>query len=331
MDYRADIQIFKFRDFHPNILIGTASDRYAGWIGQVYSEDRYVNRVTERKHTVGGKSFTEKVLPVDSVQEYFEHFPILEIDYTFYRLLLDEKGKPTQNYHVLRNYREYMTEKDAVTLKVPQMIFARKLRRGGGLIENEAYLNPQIFTEQFYKPAIEILGSTLGGFIFEQEYHPKKERFEIERLAKDLDTFFTKIPQDTRYHIELRTEAYLADAVFKVLERHGVGLVFSHWTWLPPLRKQFEKTVGQFFNSGKESIIRLITPMRMSYEDSYAKAFPFDKMVDGMLNPQMIEDTIYLILKGIKHKERMIIIINNRAGGNAPLIAKLIAGKFLET
>ena len=147
----------------------------------------------------------------------------------------------------------------------------------------------------------------------------------------DLDAFFSKIPEDTRYHIELRTEAYLTTPVFEVLEKYGVGLVFSHWTWLPPLRKQFEKTGGQFFNSGKESIIRLITPMRMSYEESYAKAFPFDKMVDGMLNPQMIEDTIYLLLEGIKCKEKMIIIINNRAGGNAPMIALLIAEKLFET
>ena len=28
----------------------------------------------------------------------------------------------------------------------------------------------------------------------------------------------------------------------------------------------------------------------MSYEESYGKAFPFDKMVSGMLDPEMIED-----------------------------------------
>jgi hypothetical protein len=38
-----------------------------------------------------------------------------------------------------------------------------------------------------------------------------------------------------------------------------------------------------------------------------------------------------LILEGIKRKEKMIIIINNRAGGNAPMIALLIAEKFFET
>jgi hypothetical protein len=166
---------FLFRDLHPSILIGMASDRYVGWIGQIYSGDRYTNRITERKHTVGGKSFTEKVLPVDSIQEYFEHFPVLEIDYTFYRLLLDNHGRPTQNYLVLTEYKRYMKDKDLVILKVPQVICARKLRRSGTLVENGDYLNPGVFTKQFYEPAIEILGSNIGGLIFEQEYHPKND------------------------------------------------------------------------------------------------------------------------------------------------------------
>ena len=41
--------------------------------------------------------------------------------------------------------------------------------------------------------------------------------------------------------MELRTEAYLADPVFNAMKEHGVGVVFSHWTWLPPLRKQLAK------------------------------------------------------------------------------------------
>jgi hypothetical protein len=28
---------FLFREFSQNILFGTASDRYGGWIGQIYS------------------------------------------------------------------------------------------------------------------------------------------------------------------------------------------------------------------------------------------------------------------------------------------------------
>jgi uncharacterized protein YecE (DUF72 family) len=331
MSKKLDLQKFRFRGIHPLIFIGTASDRYSGWIGQIYTEGRYTKGITQRTHKVGDKSFVEKVLPVVSVQEYFEHFPVLEIDYTFYRLLRDENGNPTQNYHVLSEYKRYVKDEDLLVLKVPQVISSRKVRRGGKLVENEDYLNSEVFTKQFYKPAIEILGSNLGGFIFEQEYHPKSDRFSLDELAESLNTFFAKIPQDTRYHIELRTEAYLAEPVFEILQKHGVGLVFSHWTWLPSLSKQLAKERGRFFNSGNSCIVRLITPLRMKYEDSYAKAFPFDKLIDGMLDPKMIEDTVQLIREAIKRAKKIAIIINNRTGGNAPLIAKEIAREILAT
>ena len=125
-----DLDTFRFRDLDPKIYLGTASDRYAGWLGQIYTKERYQGRITRRNHTVGGKSFTEEVLPVGSVEEYFEHFSVLEIDHTFYRPLLETEGKPTQNYHVLRKYRQYMSKNDHLILKVPQMITAQKLRRG---------------------------------------------------------------------------------------------------------------------------------------------------------------------------------------------------------
>ena len=121
---------FQFHSVPPGILFGMASDRYAGWIGQIYSEGRYEKEITRRTHKVGDKSFTEEILPVESVAEYFEHFPLLEIDYTFYRPLLEKDGKPTSNFHILKNYRQHLKAGNLVLLKVPQVIIARKLRRG---------------------------------------------------------------------------------------------------------------------------------------------------------------------------------------------------------
>jgi len=66
----------------------------------------------------------------------------------------------------------------------------------------------------------------------------------------------------------------------------------------------------------------------MSYEESYAKAFPFDKMVPGMLDPEMIEDTAEIVNEATKDKVQAKLIINNRADGNAPLIAQKIAGRL---
>ena len=67
----SNIHKFEFRDLHPNISLGTISDRHEGWIGQIYSRERYRDKISTRSTTVGAKSFREKVLPVESVSEYF--------------------------------------------------------------------------------------------------------------------------------------------------------------------------------------------------------------------------------------------------------------------
>ena len=321
---------FQFRDLYPNVFMGTASDRYAGWIGQIYPEERYRGRISIRPKTVGGKSVKEEVLPVESVEDYFQHFSVLELDYTFYRLLLDEDLRPTQNYHVLRTYLKHLAQDDRLILKVPQVIFAQGLWRGGTSIENPDYLNPEVFTHQFYKPAVDLLGDLINGFIFEQEYRPKRDRTSPDEYAAALSEFLDKIPRDDRYHIEVRTESLLSGPYFKALEEHGVGQVLSHWTWLPPLSRQFMKGNHKFLNAGRQCIIRLMTPLGMRYEEAYIKAHPFNRMIDGMMSPQMINETVEIMLTAIDEGVHINVVINNRAGGNAPIIAQKISERFSE-
>ncbi len=49
---KMNLDKFLFRELHPNIFIGMASDRYAGWTGQIYSEERYKGQTTRRPHTL---------------------------------------------------------------------------------------------------------------------------------------------------------------------------------------------------------------------------------------------------------------------------------------
>ncbi|HDR15974.1 MAG TPA: DUF72 domain-containing protein, partial [Desulfobacteraceae bacterium] len=286
---------FDFRGLNPLISIGTASDRYAGWIGQIYTAERYHGRITSRNHTVGGKSFSEKVLPVESVSEYFEHFRILELDFTFYNTLIDAEGKQTPTYRTLSAYARYMPERGRLLLKVPQIIFARKLRRKERHEENENYLNPEIFRERFYEPAMNLVSPWLSGFIFEQEYQRSAERMHPDDFAGDMDRFFSSIPPDDRYHVEIRTSALLMESVFDVMKAHGVGQVLSHWTWLPSLSAQFEKSGGMYLNRKRGCVIRLMTPRGMRYEQAYHKAHPFDSLIPGMLDPKMIPDTVRIM------------------------------------
>ncbi|MBF0498399.1 MAG: DUF72 domain-containing protein [Deltaproteobacteria bacterium] len=328
---QSQIDGFIFRDLHPGVSMGTASDRYAGWLGQIYSEARYQSQMTSRTTKIGGQSLIERVLPVSSVAEYFQHFSVLELDFTFYGWLADPHDQPTPTFRTLSLYKEYLAPGNRLLLKVPQAVFARKFWRSGKYIDNPDYLNPDMFTCRFYRPAVELLGEWLHGFIFEQEYQIQKERSSTGEFCARLDDFFTQIPPDERYHVEVRTESFLSPAYFDLLEKHSLGQVLSHWTWLPPLSRQFALGRSRFLNSGRQCLIRLLTPPNVKYEDAYLRTFPFDKMVEGLLSPRMIEDTVAIMRSAIDQGCHINVAVNNRAGCNAPTIAQLLSKRFLDS
>ena len=59
---------------------------------------------------------------------------------------------------------------------------------------------------------------------------------------------------------------------FAWLEDRGLGFVFSHWTWLPPLRKQWELCGSRFTAANRHVVARLLTPLHLKYADAYAQA-----------------------------------------------------------
>lgn len=324
----AQIEAFRFRDLRPGLLLGTASDRYAGWLDQIYTRARWESGITRRTKVVGGKTFVEEVLPVASVEEYFEHFGVLELDFTFYTPLREKGGTPTRAYDLLTAYSGHLRKEDRLVLKAPQVIFARHLYRQGDYLENRDYLNPEVFIRQFYEPALELLGPRLHAIVFEQEYQKKDDRLSPTEAAVRLDAFFREVPRDHRYHVELRTQAFLSRPVFDALERYGVGQVLSHWTWLPPLSRQFALGRRRFLNKGS-AIIRLMTPRGVRYEDAYARAHPFNALVPGMGSPGMVEDTLKIVEEAIAMGREAVVIVNNRAAGNAPLLVRQVAQRLV--
>jgi len=50
-----------------------------------------------------------------------------------------------------------------------------------------------------------------------------------------------------------------------------------------------------------------------------------------MMSPRMPEETAEVMSEAIKQDVKANVIINNRAGGNAPLIAQKVAEKFIQS
>lgn len=334
---REQIERFDFRQIHPHAVFGTASDRYAGWIGQIYSEE-FAVRVTSRSRKLGGRTFEERTVPVESVAEYFEHFGVLEIDYTYYRPLRDAEGGATSNYWLLLQYADHAPQEGRFYLKVPRTYFSRIFRRGSGknveYVDNPEFLNVDAYVREFHEPAVEILGDRLAGVLFEQEYQRKGESPTPEENVAELDAFFGALPDDVQAHIEIRSEHLLQPPYFAWLEARGIGFVFSHWTWLPPIRKQWRLAGERFTAADGNVVARLLTPINVRYADAYELAHPFDRPVDALSTSEqaknMVMDVTALLYQAEKQSALLNVIVNNRAWGNAPILAQEIAKRILD-
>ena len=335
-ELRERLDRFAFRGLHPAVRFGTTSDRYAGWIGQIYPAD-FEDRVAKRTRTLGGKKYEERTVPVESTVDYFQHYDVLEVDFTYYRPLVDEDGKPTNNSAVLQRYAEFAPDDARFILKVPNQFFSRRIvhrsAASGDQDANPDYLNFDKYEVQFHRPAVKILGERLGGILFEQEYQRKGDSPSSAENVDELDAFFRRVGREAPLHVEMRSPHLLDEQFFDWLETVGVGYVFSHWTWLPPLRKQWRMCGERFPEAGGESMVRLLTPLRVPYAKAYAATHPFDKVVDEIANSdeanRMKLDTVALAMAALRSGATLNILANNRAWGNAPELSRAIAERLI--
>ena len=204
---------------------------------------------------------------------------MLEIDFTYYRPLLEDDLSPSNNSFVLEQYAAASPSEAKFLLKAPQQYFTRTLRRSreGQTFyeENENFLNANAYIKQFIEPALSILGDRLIGIILEQSYQRVSDSPPEEQNIAELDGFFKNIPNDVQSHLEIRSPHLLTPAYFAWLESNGLGFVFSHWTWLPSIREQWARCNQRFSANDGNTIIRLLTPLRLTYAKAYEQAYPF--------------------------------------------------------
>ena len=65
------------------------------------------------------------------------------------------------------------------------------------------------------------------------------------------------------------------------------------------------------------TVLRLLTPLKMSYDAAKKRAEPYNKIVEEL--PEMRRDTVDLVKRAMADKRRAYVIVNNRSEGNAPL------------
>ena len=88
---------------------------------------------------------------------------------------------------------------------------------------------------------------------------------------------------------------------------------------MPALAEQY-KQLGSF--TAPFTVLRLLTPLKMSYEAAKKRAEPYTKIVGAL--PEMRRETVTLVKQAIAENRRAYVLVNNRSEGNAPLTVQAI-------
>ncbi|MBK9948255.1 MAG: DUF72 domain-containing protein [Nitrospira sp.] len=177
---------------------------------------------------------------------------------------------------------------------------------------NPRFLDAKLFNDLVLTPYREAkFEPHTGPFLLEFQRH----EMSSEEFCSRLNIFFSQLPKDFRYAVEIRNAGLLGPDYRKVLENHGVAHVYNHWSYMPPLREQHERMEQRF--TAPFMVLRLLTPLKMSYEAAKKRAEPYTKIVEEL--PDMRRDTVELVKKAIGQKRKAYVLVNNRSEGNAPV------------
>jgi len=281
------------------VYVGTSSWKYEGWLGQLYSPERYEYR---------GKVATSR-FERDCLVEYAEVFKTVCVDAAYYTF-------PSVPY--LNRLAGQVPEDFLFAFKVTDTVTIKKfpnLDRFGNLAgkANEHFLNADLFARSFLDPCAAIR-SKVGLLMFEfSRFWP--DDYERGRdFITDLDKFLCQLPRDWPYGVEMRNRNWLRPDYFECLARHQVTHVFNSWEAMPSVGEQLALP-GSQTNPARITSRFLLKPGRR-YEEAVKTFQPYDRTRE--INDEARKAGATLIAEGVKARDRKTFVyINNRLEGNA--------------
>ena len=287
------------------VLIGASSWKYEGWLGQIYSRDRYSTR---------GR-FSRKRFEQTCLAEYAETFPVVCGDFSFYQF-------PSPDYW----QRLFTSTPPAFkfAFKVPEDITVAQwpshdrygARAGQG---NSSFLDARVLRSQFLDP-LAPYRHRVAALIFEFGAFPRRTYARgVEQFAADLNSFLDQLPKTFRYAVEVRNREFLDPHYFAALRNHGVAHVFSSWTKMPSLAEQYD--IAEAHTADFTVSRALLRPGRR-YEQAVRSFAPYEKIADPYREGT---DALQRLIQGAGEQAPALVFVNNRFEGNAPItIATLV-------
>lgn len=281
------------------IYIGGSSWKYEGWLGQIYTRGRYLTR---------GR-FSRRVFEADCLREYAETFPTVCGDFAFYQFPGEEFWQKLF-HQVPDGFRFAFKVPEPITCKV----FPSHSRYGAQAGQaNPEFLDGNALREKFLQPLAPHRAKT-AVLIFEFGSFGRRSFASLPEFLDRLDPFLAALPSEFRYAVEIRNPEFLEKDYFACLRAHRVAHVYNAWSKMPELRYQMaipDSTTADFL------VCRALLRHGRSYEDAVTLFAPYHEIQDP--NPEARESMRILIGRAREDKRLLLLFVNNRLEGNAPM------------
>lgn len=291
-------------------FVGTSSWKYPGWLGQLYTRDRYVWR---------GR-YAESRFERNCLAEYAEVFKTVCVDAAYYAFPKRDSLE-AMAAQAPADFQFAFKVTDEITLK--QFLNLPRFGPRAGR-RNEHFLNADRFQAAFLTPC-EAIRSNVGLLMFEFTQFHSSDFARGREFVAALDDFLGRLPRGWPYAVEIRNRSFLQPEYFATLARHGVAHVFNSWTDMPPVDEQIELP-GAFPNPELCAARFLLKPGR-KYEDAVKRFSPYEEIREA--NPEGRTAGVKLLRRvtGSGKRIRGYIFVNNRFEGNAlQSIVAMVAG-----
>jgi uncharacterized protein YecE (DUF72 family) len=247
------------------IYVGTSSWKYEGWLGLIYSPERYTTR---------GK-FSRAKFESTCLAEYAETFKTVCADAGYYQF---------PSTKMLDGYFSQVPSDFKLSIKVTEDITVKQFsnlprygRRAGQT--NERFLDADLFISSFLAP-LTPYRDQVGTLFFEFSPFHQGDWERGREFVAHLDAFLDKLPKGWDYSVEIRNESFLHPDYFKALRQNGVAHAFNSWSRMPPVSEQLrmigsetaEFTSARFllkpgdikepYQEARDALATLLTPAR---------------------------------------------------------------------
>jgi uncharacterized protein YecE (DUF72 family) len=280
------------------VYFGTSSWKYPGWVGSIYSHDRYLTR----------NKFSKAKFEDTCLREYAGVFPTVCGDFSFYQFPSADTWAGLFG-DTLPGF--------TVGLKVPESVTVTRWpghprygKRAG--LDNPEFLNAGLFKDAFTTP-LEPYRDKVAALIFEFGTFAKKDFATPDEFLGRLDGFLWGLPRGWPYAVEIRNPDYLGPDYFGVLARHNAAHVFNAWTRMPTVAEQI--ALPDAFTADF-TVVRALLQRGRTYEQAVSLFDPYEKVQQP--DPSTRSALRQVADRAAQKRQRAYVFVNNRLEGNAP-------------